>query len=345
MRSILFHIPLNAQIDLGPLGKVPVFGAGLLLAAWCLFVAVSMFFIVRQFGWKGISPGAIIVWIAGALAIHEAPRLMPVIPIYGYGTMLFVGFMTCAWVASARLRKRGFDGEIAWDVAMWVFISGIVGARTFYVIQYHEKFFVQGRGLMDILVALVSLPDGGLVFFGGMISGAIAYFVFCWKRGIDVLALSDILIPSVFIAMSFGRIGCLLNGCCYGDPSSLPWAVTFPPDSVPFVAEVQRGFLSPDARCSLPLHPTQAYSAITAAVLALFTWAWYPHRRRDGEVLALGWLLYPICRFMEEVLRGDELGQFNTPLTISQWVSLGLFGAGIVYALFISRTRAVRIPA
>jgi phosphatidylglycerol:prolipoprotein diacylglycerol transferase len=107
-------------------------------------------------------------------------------------------------------------------------------------------------------------------------------------------------------------------------------------DSVPFTAEVVRGQILPTAAHSLMLHPTQLYSSMNALVLAILTWNYFPYRRRHGEVLLLAWLAYPVTRFCLEILR-DEPGQFGTPVTISQWVSLLLFGTGLVFWYILSK--------
>ena len=131
-----------------------------------------------------------------------------------------------------------------------------------------------------------------------------------------------------------------MNGCCYGDPCDLPWAITFPKESVPFLAQVDRGMILPDAPASLALHPTQIYSALNAAVLWAVTATYYRFRPKDGAVLAVGWLLYPLARFTIEILRGDEMYQFTdvVSLTISQWGSVVLFLTGLVFVAFL-RTR------
>jgi len=151
------------------------------------------------------------------------------------------------------------------------------------------------------------------------------------------LVLADLITPSIFIGLIFGRLGCFLNGCCYGDPSSLPWSVAFPPGSAAFVSEVDRGLISADASHTRYLHPTQVYSALDGLVLAILTWNYFPYRRKDGEVLLIGWLCYPVSRFLIEFLRGDEMGQFGTSLTISQWVSLCFLAAGLVYWYFLAK--------
>lgn len=99
------------------------------------------------------------------------------------------------------------------------------------------------------------------------------------------------------------------------------------------MAQVDRGFLSADAVVSLPLHPTQLYSVIDGLLLCFLTAAYFRVRSSDGSVVTLALLSYPITRFLIERLRGDEMGQFGTSLTIAQWISLGMFACGIVLAI------------
>lgn len=340
MRSVLLTIPLRGTIELGALGVVPLFGMGLLLAVWALLGLVAAGYWWRHHRASGFPGSLAFVWCAVAAGLYGAPQFADKIPVYGYGTMLFVGFLVAGGIAAKRLAALGGDPDWAWDVAMWIFIPGIIGARTFFIIQYQDRFFVPGRSMGEILRSLVNLPDGGLVFFGGLIFAPFAFVWFCRTRNVNPLAFGDIVITSVFIGMAFGRLGCFLNGCCYGDVCDLPWAVTFPPDSVPYRVQVFQGFLESTATASLPLHPTQIYSALNATVLAIFTWAYYPYRRFHGEALALGWIAYPISRFLVEFIRGDELGQFGTAFTISQWVSLGLCAAGVLFYAWQSRRAA-----
>ena len=351
MRSTLLLIPVHGRVELGPLGDVPLFGPGLLLGLWLAFGGVLLVWRLLRWGWKGIDLGNVVSWALVSAAIFYLPQFVdpknPFIPIYGYGAMLFVGFLTGTTIAAARLQRAGISGEVAWDVAMWIFVAGILGSRLFFVAQYHDRFFIPGESLADTFRRLINLPDGGLVFYGGLILGSIAYVLFCRTRRVRPLALGDFLVTSVFVGYAFGRLGCFLNGCCFGDYCELPWAVTFPSNSVPWKSQVFEGFLSAEAVRSLPVHPTQVYSTLGAFLLAGFTWAYHPYRRHDGEVLALGMLAYPINRFLVEFLRGDELGQFGTMFTISQWVSVGLFLTGLLLYIAIlvraGRPRALAI--
>jgi phosphatidylglycerol:prolipoprotein diacylglycerol transferase len=151
----------------------------------------------------------------------------------------------------------------------------------------------------------------------------------------------DAIAPALAFGIAIGRIGCFLNGCCYGDPCTLPWAVRFPEQSPPWVSEVGRNQIPPDAAYSLGLHPTQIYSTIDGLILFLLLTAFYPLRKRDGQVVGLLLLTYPITRFFIEYLRNDE-GVFAAGMTISQLISVGLFACGVVYWIILSRGPAVR---
>lgn len=342
MRQTLFRIPFDYQISAFGT-KIPLFGGGIVLALWILGWGWQLYRHVRRSGFDADFFGQLTLGSLIGVAIYKIPGWLPSAPVYGYGSMLLLGFLVAGWFASLRAKREGMDPELIWDAAMWVFIPGIVGARAFFIVQNRQQFF-EGKQGLDVIKAIFNLPEGGLVLYGGVILGGVSYYLFCLKRKISPLALADVITPAIFIGILFGRLGCFLNGCCYGDPCPYPWAVSFPPGSAAYLSEVDRGHIGPDAAHTRLLHPTQLYSAIDGLVLALLTWNYYPFRRRDGEVLLLGWLCYPVTRFCIEFLRGDEPGQFGTRFTISQWVSIVLFATGLIYWYFLSR-RPRRLPA
>lgn len=275
------------------------------------------------------------------------------VPIYGFGAMLFCGFIAGAWTAGRRGARVGYTPEMLWDVGIWLFIAGVIGCRVFYCIQYGSQLFFTDQGnhrvlksLPQLVIAAVDLPDGGLVYYGGIPAGLLATAWVCRQRKLNLLEFGDVIIPSLFLGMAFGRIGCFLNGCCYGQPCELPWGVHFPMGSVPDINLVVRGFLSPDQDLNFRLHPTQLYSSIDALILFLLTQAYFAYRPTNGAVIALAALTYPLTRFAIESLRGDELGQFNTSLTISQWISILTFGFGVLFTIWLSRRpKAKWLPA
>ncbi|MBC7816997.1 MAG: prolipoprotein diacylglyceryl transferase, partial [Planctomycetaceae bacterium] len=254
------------------------------------------------------------------------------IPVFGYGLMMCLGFVFGTMLASRRASRAGFPPETIWDLTFLFLVSGVGGARLYYLIQHGDRVFAKCETAGEYLVAAIWLPDGGLVFYGGLIAGAGVFWRFCHTRKLDAWKLGDLIVPSIFLGMAFGRFGCFLYGCCFGDRCELPWAVEFPIESVPFKAQMQRGFLPADATASLPIHPTQLYSVIDGVLLCLLTLAYYPIRARDGSVVTLALLTYPVSRFFIERLRGDEMGMFGSLLTSAQWISLTMLAGGIALA-------------
>jgi len=266
------------------------------------------------------------------------------VPVYGYGFMMFLGFVAAGWTAMRRGRSVGITAENIWDVCLWVLIGGIGGARLFYVIQDREHVFEDAQSVGDYFFAMINLREGGLVLYGGIVLALTAFLLFCRRRKLSPLLMTDVIMPSFFLGLAFGRLGCFMNGCCYGDSCGLPWAVSFPLGSVPDMALVGRGFVEKGASVTLSLHPSQLYSALNALLLSGLMHYYFRVRSRDGAVLGLALLTYPITRFVIEFLRGDEPGRFQTPLTISQWISMAMFAGALGYVYWLSRREYVLTP-
>jgi phosphatidylglycerol:prolipoprotein diacylglycerol transferase len=281
--------------------------------------------------------------IGAYLRENGSPAFQEGLPLFGYGFMLFIGFTSAVYFAARRAQSVGLSSDGIWDLAMWLIFPGIVGARVFYLIQYGNKVF-GGIPASQWPVAALNLSQGGIVLYGALLGGAAGYFTFCYVKRVRPLGLADIIIPSVFVGIGFGRIGCFLNGCCYGRMTTLPWGVSFPKGTVPFESLVEKHLLDAHAAWTPPLHPTQIYSSIDGFVIAAITSWYFWHRRRNGEVLAVALVIYPITRFCMELLRGDENGKFGTTLTISQWISIALFLVNIGFMVYLSKRPAVREP-
>lgn len=360
--------------------------------------------------------GAVIIWVLPALAGEQG------LPIRGYGAMLVLGIVAGVWLGTWLGSRFGIDPEVILGMSFWVILSGIAGARAFYVLQYWHDF--QAPTLGATLRNVANVTEGGLVVYGGAIGGFAAMAVYLLIHRLPALAIADVCAPAIGLGLFFGRIGCFLNGCCYGGVCELPWAVQFPVGSPPYRHQLERGEVGihglqfegglddsakiarvapgspveaagaragerviavngvdvanvgqaiaellrlkpsdvaaitvagqfepktwtiPDSvQRSLPIHPTQLYSALDGLVICVFLLAYFPYRRRDGEAMA--WLLtiYPITRFLIEMLRDDELGIGGTGLTISQNVSLVCLGlAGLMWLYLSSRPRGSMLP-
>ena len=316
------------------------------VAIFMLFVFAGLL-IVRKFAgqdpFEKENRSSLLLWGAALLAVTIVPLPFRSLPIFGYGFMLLIGFGTALYTAQRRAAREGIDPNLLFDAGFWILVCGILGARLWYVAQYPDEVFRDAEGL-GVLKAAINLSKGGIVLYGSLLGGTAAYFWFCWKHNINALNLADIVIPSVFIGVGFGRIGCLLNGCCYGDRCEQPWAIFFPAKSVPWSELVHRGFLDETAAATFGLHPTQIYSSINAFLLAWLLSIAFRRRRHAGEVFALGCILYPMTRFILEFLRADEMGQLGTGLTISQLMSLCIAAIGVAMLMTVS-LRSTPLPS
>ena len=382
MRQVLFHIPLDRPWSLGPLGQVPGFGFGVVLLVWVLLGARTVFERRKESERKFDVDDIWLIgrWLAGVFIItfaapqlgaylraNGSPHFRDGLPIFGYGFMLFLGMASAIGLATWRAEREGVSTDLMWDMAFCLFVAGIAGGRLFYLVQKRGEVFANVQDVWSFLNAAFNLSQGGLVLYGALLAGAAAFFTFCHYRRIAPRGLLDIITPSIFVGIGFGRIGCFLNGCCYGDECELPWAVQFPRDSAAFDALMYKGLVATGAPSQPPvdwgrlyehgvrfplspvawtprLHPTQLYSALDGFLIAALTFWYFSHRRRNGECFAVALMIYPVTRFVIEILRNDEGGQLGTSLTISQCVSIGLFLVNLGFLLWLSRQPAVREP-
>lgn len=332
------------------------------------------------------------VWVMPQLE-ERGPGEMPLgLPIRGYGVMLVAGVVSGFALTVARGRRMGFHPDRVLTMLIGMFVSGILGARVFHVIQYWDRIRVEDS-IVSTLVRIIKFNEGGLVVYGAMIAGLAWVVCFAWREKWSLLRTGDMIAPGMLLGLALGRIGCLLNGCCHGGAcDGEMFALQFPQASPPYMSQLERGELlgadfeadgrgvvvrgvrpglaeaagvRPGARVlvlpsdknlrdsrmlddgramvvietessnakwtvddlpprSLPTRPAQIYSSINATLLCLLLLAIHPYRTRDGQLLLSLLTLYPVTRFLLELVRTDEPGRFGTALTISQWVSVGM---------------------
>ena len=238
--------------------------------------------------------------------------------------MIALAFLAGLWTATRRARREKISAEAIGDVTLWVMIGTILGARAVYVATYWQDEFA-GQPLSEIF----AIWHGGLVFYGGLIGAVLAGAIYLrWKK-MPLWKTADVLAPSIALGSVFGRIGCLLNGCCYGRACDLPWAIRFPPDN-------------PLGAPTTPVHPTEIYDALLNLGLYAFL-AWLFRRKKfDGQVFATYLICYAVTRSFVELFRGDyNNAHQHFGLTPAQLVSVPIFVAGLMLAAILSR----RMPA
>jgi len=256
--------------------------------------------------------------------------------IHWYGVMLAAGFVSglAVWVWLGR--ARGWDFTFCSDLLFWIMAAGIAGARLAYVAADPAEYI--GNPLK-----ILRVDQGGLVFYGGFIGAAAAVIVFARRRKADILSLGDLVVTALPLGHAMGRIGCFLNGCCYGRPAEGGWtpAVTYPRDSLAWYYQCRDGLI-PELTSSesLPVQPVQLYEAGFNLALFFVLVRAFRLKLPPGRVAALYFLAYPPGRFALEYLRGDARIRF-AGLTLAQLTSVGLFAAGVVIlALSMRRGRA-----
>ncbi|MDA1179858.1 MAG: prolipoprotein diacylglyceryl transferase [Planctomycetota bacterium] len=213
---------------------VPLFGFGILFVVWCSLAAAWSLWHVARHGWRNADLGGHLVSIGLVAAVLVFLGRMTLdrngvergIPIRGYGVFLLLGITSGMVLAIYRGSLRGLSAEVMQRLAMWMFVPGVVGARLFYVIQYRAEF--QRDTFGETLYACLRLTEGGLVVFGALLGAAAGFVWFCYRNRISPLPLGDVIAPSLLVGLAFGRLGCLMNGCCYGGMCDYPWAITFP---------------------------------------------------------------------------------------------------------------------
>jgi phosphatidylglycerol---prolipoprotein diacylglyceryl transferase len=248
--------------------------------------------------------------------VHKIAFQIGSFTIHWYGILLATGFLAGLWTASRRARRDGLPPEKIIDAGAWLILGAIVGARTLYVISYWDRLFEDPLFPRAAWTEIFMVQRGGLVFYGGLIGAIGTGLLFAWTHRLPVWKFADALAPSIALGYVPGRIGCLMNGCCYGRATSLPWAIHFPPDSE------TRG---------VGVHPTQIYDALLNLILyGLLSWL---HRRKkfDGQVFAAYLVCYAVTRSVVETFRGDYPVRYLAGVaTPAQLVSVAILAAGLM---------------
>ena len=248
-----------------------------------------------------------------------------------FGLMMFLAFITSGWVLARQFKHYGLNEELASSMVVAAAVGGIVGAKIYYAILFHDWHLLFDRA--------------GLVWYGGLIGGFLACTWLIWRHHVDYLAAADAAAPALAIGYAIGRIGCFLVGDDYGRPTTSWVGIAFPKGSPPTTAAELRRFgvtvdptLPPDA--ILRVHPTQLYESASAfTMFAILMWLnRRPHPK--GRVWAAFLILLGIERFLVEFVRAKD-DRFLGPFTIAQLISVILIIAGVGLLVY-TRSRSSR---
>jgi phosphatidylglycerol:prolipoprotein diacylglycerol transferase len=234
-----------------------------------------------------------------------------------YGLFLAVSFLAGVALAVKRGERRDVKRKDIYDLSFTIMASSIVGSRLFYVLGHWGEYV--GNPL-----SVFYFWEGGLSMFGGIVLALIASWWFAAKRKLSFARLGDIIAPSLALGTAITRIGCFMNGCCFGLPTEGSCGLVFPSSSA-------AGSTFPGT----PLQPIQLYSALAALVLFVVLLAVDRTKRRDGFLFGLLWVLYAAGRIVIDEFRYyEESSVFHwaeRAITYNQIIALGLIGIGLFF--------------
>jgi phosphatidylglycerol:prolipoprotein diacylglycerol transferase len=291
-----------------------------------------------------------------------------------YFVLLLSGFVFATAIGALWAQRIGESADVIVDLGLVMLLAGVAGARIFHV-------FVDGQfwdyvhlctdpskvdwpldpgecvssaydGVWDAAKGLCHPKEadcfqwakfwaGGLTYYGGFVGASIAAWFILKSDRFPFWKAADMAGFAVPVGLAFGRMGCLLAGCCFGAACDLPWSISFPERSAASEAQHKAHFLPNAHMWSLPVHPTQIYeSAASLAIAALCLVVVHPRKRYDGQVFVTFLVLYGVARFLLEFLRRDDRGGLFG-LSTSQLMGIAaVVFAAIVHGRLSSRSRA-----
>ena len=262
--------------------------------------------------------------------------------VHWYGVLIGIGFLVSFFLLLKLRKYADLTVDQVYNISMIALFAGMIGARLFYVVQFWDQF--RGRGLLAIL----NVHEGGIVFYGGFILAFTAECLYAkWpsvrhmlglkekksddgaepRKNISLLALLDVLGPAMALAHAFGRIGCFMQGCCFGKPApnGFPLAVTFPKGAL---AAARYPSVLTDG--SVPVYPVQLFESAGNILMCGILLLLLRNRKYAGMIGGVYLILYGVMRFLLEFMRGDHTDSI-LGLTPSQFIAVAVaIPAGIV---------------
>ena len=272
-----------------------------------------------------------------------------------YFVLLLTGFLFATAQGAMWAKRIGKNPDVIVDLGLAMLLAGVAGSRILHVLadgyfwDYVHLCTDPGKVVWPLDKATCLSPDyggvwdaarsqchpgssdcfawakfwaGGLTYYGGLIGATLAALYLLRRDAFPFWKAADMAGFTIPLGLAFGRMGCLLAGCCFGSSCELPWALSFPPRSPASESEAKLGELASAREWSHYVHPTQIYeSAASLAIAAVCLLVVHPRKRYDGQVFAAFLALYAVVRFLLEYLRRDDRGGLFGVST-SQWIGV-----------------------
>ena len=247
---------------------------------------------------------------------------------HSYAIFLSAGFLAVVFLIVRENYRQPNPAPITPIGGLLVFLGGFLGARIYFILQY--------KGIEYLHEALY-LWSGGLVFYGGAIGGFLGGVIYVLFVRAPVLQVADLAISYVPLAHAIARVGCFLNGCCWGSRTDMPWGVQYPQGTIAYKQHLDQGWLDPTAAASLPVHATQLYS--TGGLLAIFVLLRLLQKSAHppGSILLAYLFAYGVHRTIVESFRGDS-ARHILDMTASQWIGIGMATFAVFMVVLLRAT-------
>lgn len=246
------------------------------------------------------------------------PKLFSIGSFYlpTYGVLVALGFLAGLWVTVRLARRSGLNPELVTNLAVYTALAGLLGAKILMIAFDWPQFAADPSKIFS----LETLQAAG-VFQGGLILALITAYYYTKVQKLPLLATADAFAPGVAIGHAIGRLGCFAAGCCWGKECNRFWAVTF---------HNPEAYALTGVPLEMPLHPSQLYEFTTEAILFVVLYKLYGKAHPPGRIIGLYLVFSSIARFLIEFTRFHQQGlPFGLPLSITQWIAIGLAVAGL----------------
>jgi phosphatidylglycerol:prolipoprotein diacylglycerol transferase len=352
MHPVLLNIPVQT---LAPFLNIPII---LVVAAVVAYVSYRQGRARGQSSDEALQASVSPAAIAGGV-LFLASRSTSPWPLHTYGVLIALGFIFGIGIGVREARRTGFDEEAVLDMGFWALLSGMVGARIYFILVNWKEYFVthpwvRVEQLGFDIPAVLAVWQGGLVFYGGAIGAVATFFWFATRRKLPVWRFADILIVSLPLGHALGRLGCFAAGCCWGDSafhmdgstvvSDFAFAAQFPKDSLAYgsllhTVEPAIRDLMVQTSHTMPIYPTQIMEALGETCIFGILLLVRSRKVFHGQVTVTYFLLYPLLRATMEAYRGDaERGYvIDKVLSVGQFTSILVACAGLVAMIVMIR--------
>ena len=252
--------------------------------------------------------------------MHPIIAKFGAVTIYSYGMMIAIAFLVGVYVAKIEAARKHIKKDLLYDFVFSLLIGALIGARLYYLAFFDPSSFIKDP------VSIFKIWEGGLAIHGAILGGIVSGLIFAKLKQKSFWRIADLVAPSLLLGQAIGRIGCFLNGCCFGVPTESIFGVRFPKASLADIA--YRG---------LAVHPTQIYEFLLNLIGFFILWVARLRVKFDGGIFLLYLMIYSCVRLAVSGIRGDSLYVWTTDLKIAQVISIVIFV--IAFILFKKRQR------